>query len=583
MNQAEKVGLALSGGGFRAAFFHIGVLARLAELGLLRHVEIISTVSGGSIVGALYYLHVKQLLEQNGDGAVHDADYVAIIQRIETDFLKAVQQNIRMRTFLNPLKNLRMALRNYSRSDRIGELYDAHFYRPVFAPGRAEPVQMQELKIQPLGAPANFSPRKHNAARRAKVPILLINATTLNTGHNWRFEAVQMGEPIYEDNVAKEVDKNLRLRRPGYEQIRHTRHDRFELGLAVAASACVPGLFPPLAISDLYPDLRVQLVDGGVHDNQGVQGLRDEGCTHLIISDASGWLQDQAHPATSLIPTWVRSNDILMDRVREEELYRLYEADPMPSRLAFLHLRKGLEAEALSWIAPTGKAPFEPPKRERAPSFSCKDFGVCGAVQDRLSRIRTDLDSFTEVEAHSLMMDGYSMTGFELNRTRDFAAMTVAHPPASWTFLQIRDWMLNPSSEYLRQLDVARHNLFKVFRLSPAVTIASALAALAALYGLWAGLGSVILQFLRTPVTVGGILVVVGLYVIGIVAPQLEILQFLRGPGEWVTRVVLRALVPAVGSLFVALYLLVFDRMFMYLGTVDRLRRGGQRMRRDSS
>src|SRR5580658_5007428 len=37
-----KLGLALSGGGFRASFFHIGVLARLAELDLLRYVEVLS-------------------------------------------------------------------------------------------------------------------------------------------------------------------------------------------------------------------------------------------------------------------------------------------------------------------------------------------------------------------------------------------------------------------------------------------------------------------------------------------------------------------------------------------------------------
>lgn len=51
-----KLGLALSGGGFRASFFHLGVLARLAEEGLLRQVEVISTVSGGSIIGAAYYV-----------------------------------------------------------------------------------------------------------------------------------------------------------------------------------------------------------------------------------------------------------------------------------------------------------------------------------------------------------------------------------------------------------------------------------------------------------------------------------------------------------------------------------------------
>jgi predicted acylesterase/phospholipase RssA len=69
-----KLGLALSGGGHRAAFFHIGVLAKLGELGLLRPVQVISTVSGGSIIGALYYLHVKNLLESKTDAEIADAD-----------------------------------------------------------------------------------------------------------------------------------------------------------------------------------------------------------------------------------------------------------------------------------------------------------------------------------------------------------------------------------------------------------------------------------------------------------------------------------------------------------------------------
>ena len=49
---AGKLGLALSGGGFRASLFHIGVLAALAERDLLRHVDVLSCVSGGSILGA---------------------------------------------------------------------------------------------------------------------------------------------------------------------------------------------------------------------------------------------------------------------------------------------------------------------------------------------------------------------------------------------------------------------------------------------------------------------------------------------------------------------------------------------------
>ena len=89
-----KLGLALSRGGHRAAFFHIGVLAKLAELGLLRPVQVISTVSGGSIIGALYYLHVKNLLESKTDGEIADADYVKLVRAVEEEYREAAASNV---------------------------------------------------------------------------------------------------------------------------------------------------------------------------------------------------------------------------------------------------------------------------------------------------------------------------------------------------------------------------------------------------------------------------------------------------------------------------------------------------------
>ena len=65
-----KVGLALSGGGFRASLFHIGVLARLAEHDILRRVEVLSCVSGGSIIGAHYYLELRHLLQSKTDDEI---------------------------------------------------------------------------------------------------------------------------------------------------------------------------------------------------------------------------------------------------------------------------------------------------------------------------------------------------------------------------------------------------------------------------------------------------------------------------------------------------------------------------------
>ena len=96
-----KVGLALSGGGFRASLFHLGVLARMAEMDVLRSVEVLSTVSGGSIVGAHYYLEVKKLLETKKD---HDQDesqritrqdYIDIVRRVQKRFLEGIKTNLR--------------------------------------------------------------------------------------------------------------------------------------------------------------------------------------------------------------------------------------------------------------------------------------------------------------------------------------------------------------------------------------------------------------------------------------------------------------------------------------------------------
>ena len=54
---APKIGLALSGGGARAIAFHLGCLRALNQLGLLDRVAVLSTVSGGSIIGAYFHLH----------------------------------------------------------------------------------------------------------------------------------------------------------------------------------------------------------------------------------------------------------------------------------------------------------------------------------------------------------------------------------------------------------------------------------------------------------------------------------------------------------------------------------------------
>ena len=61
----RNIGLALSGGGFRASIFHMGVLKYLAEKNKLEEISYISSVSEGSLlIGLIYSLNNNKLICQ---------------------------------------------------------------------------------------------------------------------------------------------------------------------------------------------------------------------------------------------------------------------------------------------------------------------------------------------------------------------------------------------------------------------------------------------------------------------------------------------------------------------------------------
>jgi predicted acylesterase/phospholipase RssA len=564
------LGLALSGGGLRAAFFHIGVLAQLATLGLLRRVEVLSTVSGGSIIGALYYLHVKALLEAKEDAEITDGDYVTIVSRMERDFLRATERDLRMRTFSSLRANLHMRRPDYSRSDRIAELYDEHIYRPLW-PERTSMIQMRELRI---GADV-LDPVRDNPSRTAKIPILLINATVLNDGHMWRFEAVRMGES-WPSPCDREIDSNMILARPPSwaDMVEHQQD--FGLGHAVAASACFPA-FPPLAVSGMYAErLRVQLVDGGVHDNQGVEGLYDRRCTHLIVSDASGQMADDPDPTGSTLGALLREASIQGDRMREQELLRLEGPTG-----AVLHLRSGLAPRVVPHLRPDGTECHVP-----ALPSTTGGFHVDPRVQDLLSRVRTDLDAFTEVEACSLMLDGYLIAGAIVPRKRathaggarglgDLVAAEPAASAAPWGFLRMAPLLAEPSALLLRHLRVASCRFLKAARLVPAMR--GVLALLAAVpvaivtlivLALWD-------PVLTRPVSVGWVVVAAILVLAAVLLPHLthrvRALRRLRGPLDAVVRQTTWTVLSPMFWLLAQVALRILDPAFLRAGRIARL------------
>lgn len=379
-----KFGLALSGGGFRASLYHIGVLARLAELDQLRHIEVLSCVSGGAIIGAYYYLEVRHLLQTKTDDAITRADYIAIVKRLEERFFANVQRNIRMRVLAEFTTNLKMVFwPGYSRTRRVGELYERELFSrvedgegrvegprwlPTWAARRLgykrEPRWLNDLDIHPCVHAANggttrqtdFKPRTHNWRRSNKAPVLILNATTLNTGHIWQFTTSYMGEPPMP--IKREINTNYRLRRMYYGDA-PARYRRIRLGDAVAASSCVPGLFEPLMLDGLYPDRQVLLVDGGVCDNQGVVSLLEQDCTALFVSDASGQMATQNVPNAGAVGVLLRTNGVLMARIREAQCTDLAARTRagLLRAVTFVHLKHDLLEPAIAWVGcPSARA-----------------------------------------------------------------------------------------------------------------------------------------------------------------------------------------------------------------------------------
>ena len=598
----QRLGLGLSGGGFRASFYHVGVLAKMAELGMLKHVESISTVSGGSIVGVAYYLLLKQLLESKADKEITDQDYVDLVQRLEVHFLQAVQENLRMRTFANPLKNLRMSKANYSRSDAIGEIYEKYIYKPLLNVGERR-LEMGDLLIKPKGVDEDFHPMHEiigNSSRENKVAVLILNATSLNSGHNWVFTATSMGEVPPRNIYLRDIDKRDRYRRVRYSEIT-TRNPNFKLGNAVAASAGVPGLFPPMAVSGLYSERRVELVDGGVYDNQGIAGLLDPEmlCTDFIISDASGQSDATDNPDTATFPVLITSSGVMGSRVREEMVNSL-EITHADTNAAYFHLTRGLFAKDIQFNNGAGSdAPGT--KMSVGMVSSEEDFHVTQESQLALAHIRTDLDSFTDVEAGCLQADGYQMSKPRLLKMSKY--LSAQRLTGNWQFSRYLPALEKGDELALKHLNLGRHQFFKplLYVVNGATSFGKSLGLLVVSLPLIISLVVIValidLALRKAGIDVGKILTdkeafqmfmgqaAYSLYVIAIsfVLSKLADLV-IRGSGKWASKIqkllkgpmsliigiFIRALLPTVFAIPIVIYVYTIDRYFIkVMGKLD--------------
>jgi NTE family protein len=232
------IGLALSGGGSRAMAFHLGCLRSLNSLGLLNKVSVISTISGGSVIGAYYaYMPSKSFDEFESD-----------IRR----FLRSGFQRAILAELLKPRNAIRSFI-NFTVSN-----YDLVTKRvlnrsPEFRGWPSRTDLFAKILQQLI-----FSDLRMNSVRREM--RVVIGACDLCTESAFRFGDSRSGSW----RLGEMVDGNVMV------------------ALAVAASAAYPLFLPALdrkwmfRIGATEVEHRVLLSDGGIYDNLGFRVLEPE-------------------------------------------------------------------------------------------------------------------------------------------------------------------------------------------------------------------------------------------------------------------------------------------------------------------
>lgn len=336
----RNIGLALSGGGARAIAFHLGCLRALHDRGLLEQVCVLSTVSGGSVIGAMYAYtddefskfdgRVVSVLRQGlSSAAIRRAvspNHLAasLLTMLSASLLAVVTSLVRFVAgrFSVRISKLQPPLRRwYSRTTSFQATLDAL----LFGGARVSEVRRR----------TDHGPLQ-----------ILVNATELRTGTAFRFGNDVVGSRRHGTTTATNVP----------------------VSLGVAASAAYPVVLPAL---DCEIELtkggeakrqRVMLTDGGVYDNLGTAPMepdRDPSVSahvaqpdYIIACDAGAGVVDGRN-----IPYWWATRmtaafETVFRRVQNDTRNRLHRHASDGRIKGFIMPYLGQDDARLPWRPP---------------------------------------------------------------------------------------------------------------------------------------------------------------------------------------------------------------------------------------
>ncbi len=269
---APGIGLAVSGGGYRAMLFHLGSFLRLFELGLLTSLDRISSVSGGSITSAKIALEWAKLGSRD-------------------DFMAQVVAPIRSlaNVTIDASSIIGGILLPGSIADRV-----AGFYRKFL---------FGEATLQDL----------------PDAPRFIINATNVETGSLWRFS-----KPYMRDWQVGRID---------HPQVSLADAVTASSAFPPVLSPFLLDV-EESDFSHVEPGVdrrflsEISLSDGGVYDNLGLETVWKRYRT-VLVSDAGGALAPDPSPPADWARHAKRVLDIIhgqVSAVRKRQVIASYTA-----------------------------------------------------------------------------------------------------------------------------------------------------------------------------------------------------------------------------------------------------------------
>ncbi len=272
------LGLAVSGGGSRSAYFMSCVMEELAQKKIVKgnsptymdEVDYISSVSGGSLASAYYCSKVA---------------YARDKKKFLREFREAMGKNFEVRSLLRMVFFGYWALdffTYYDRGDLLAAVWESNFFGDL----TFEDLQ----KAQHKGA-----------------PTLIINGTDLSDGRKFVFSTLpesRFNNSEFFQTIEKygfeDFSGYRRFKTKGFQSLNSDIRP-YRVSKAVAASASVPNLIGPVTLKNYQGNYLINICDGGVYDNSGVESLIQVFTEYLdghpgkpakiIIIDGSGFFE----------------------------------------------------------------------------------------------------------------------------------------------------------------------------------------------------------------------------------------------------------------------------------------------------